>query len=282
MNAGDMEGKVALVTGAGRPKGIGEACAKRLAAEGAYVVVSDLPRRRRDLELEGVAETAHDMDHLQALARSLCGSGRESIAIGLDVSDAAQCKAAVDATVAKFDRLDILVNNAGTAVGAGPFLDLSAEAWDLSWAVNVRGMVELIRNAVPVMRAQGGGAIVNVSSLLGLGVAPGYAGYATTKFAVVGLTKAVAAEFGPDKIRCNAVCPGMIATLMGESEAHMIAAQHGVSFDEAKALMAEPAALKRLGEGEDVADVIAFLASDAARFVTGAAIPVSGGMPNGL
>ncbi|MEQ1508894.1 MAG: SDR family NAD(P)-dependent oxidoreductase [Sphingopyxis sp.] len=282
MSEGKLSGKVALVTGAGRIKGIGDACARRLSLEGAHVIVADLPQRRRDLEIEGIAETAHDMNHLHALAAELGASGAEAMAIALDVTDPAQCKAAIDAAIAKFGRLDILVNNAGTAVGAGAFLDLAIQAWDASWAVNVRGMVELIRNAIPHMQAQGGGAIVNVSSLLGLGAVPGYAGYVTTKFAVVGLTKAVAAEFGPDKIRCNAVCPGMIATLMGESEAHLIAAEHGVSFDEAKTLMAEPAALKRLGEADDVADVVAFLASEDARFVTGTAISVSGGMPGGL
>ncbi|MEQ1688406.1 MAG: SDR family NAD(P)-dependent oxidoreductase [Sphingopyxis sp.] len=279
---GKLSGKVALVTGAGRAKGIGDACARRLSREGAHVIVADLPQRRRDLEIEGIAETARDMNHLHALATELSRGGPEAMALALDVTDPAQCKAAIDAAIAKFGRLDILVNNAGTAVGAGAFLDLATQAWDASWAVNVRGMVELIRNAIPHMQSQGGGAIVNVSSLLGLGAVPGYAGYVTTKFAVVGLTKAVAAEFGPDKIRCNAVCPGMIATLMGESEAHLIAAEHGVSFDEAKALMAEPAALKRLGEADDVADVVAFLASEDARFVTGTAISVSGGMPNGL
>lgn len=282
MSEGKLGGKVALVTGAGRTKGIGDAVARRLSQEGAHVIVADLAQRRRDLEIEGLAETAHDMKHLHALAGELGASGAEAIALALDVTDPAQCKAAIDAAIAKFGRIDILVNNAGTAVGAGAFLDLSTQAWDASWAVNVRGMVELIRSAIPHMQAQGGGAIINVSSLLGLGAVPGYAGYVTTKFAVVGLTKAVAAEFGPDKIRCNAVCPGMIATLMGESEAHMIAAEHGVSIDEAKTLMAEPSALKRLGEADDVADVVAFLASEDARFVTGTAIPVSGGMPGGL
>ena len=277
-----LAGKVALVTGAGRPKGIGEACALRLAAMGAHVVVGDLPARRRDLEIPGLVETAHDMSHLKSLESELGGFGPSALAIGLDVTDGEQCGKAVAVTVEKFGRLDILVNNAGTAVGAGPFMELSQQAWDLSWAVNVRGMVDLIRAAIPHMRTQGGGSIINVSSLLGLGAVAGYAGYTTTKFAVVGLTKAVAAEFGPDRIRCNAVCPGMIATMMGESEAAMIASEHGISVDEAKQSMAAPAALKRLGEAGDVADVVSFLASDAARFITGAAIPVTGGMPNGL
>lgn len=278
----DLKGKVALITGAGRPKGIGEASAHGLSAMGAHVVLSDLPKRRPDLEVPGVVETADGLAHAEHIAAQLCASGPLATALALDVSDASQCKSAIDSVIAKYGRIDILVNNAGVAVGTGPFLDMSASAWDMSWAVNVRGMVELIKAAIPHMQAQGGGSIINVASLLGLGAVPGYAGYTTTKFAVVGLTKAVAAEFGPDQIRCNAVCPGMIATMMGESEAAMIAADQGCSIDEAKAAMGDPAALKRLGEAEDVADVIAFLASDAARFLTGVALPVTGGMANGL
>lgn len=277
-----MHGKVALITGSGRPKGIGDACARRLSAMGAHVVLSDLPCRRPDLEVPGLIETADGLIYAKRVASELSAVGPQAMALALDVSDASQCQAAIDAVVTRFGRIDILVNNAGVAVGTGPFLEMSRSAWDLSWAVNVRGMVELIRSAIPHMRTQGGGAIINVASLLGLGAVAGYAGYTTTKFAVVGLTKAIAAEFGPDQIRCNAVCPGMIATLMGESEAAMIAEEQGLTVDQAKAAMGEPAALKRLGEAGDVADVVAFLASDGARFVTGIALPVTGGMPNGL
>lgn len=280
--AHDLKGKVALITGAGRPKGIGEASARSLSAMGAHVVLSDLPKRRPDLEVPGVVETADGLAHAENVAAELSASGSLAMALALDVSDASQCQSAIDSVIAKFGRIDILVNNAGVAVGTGPFLEMSASAWDMSWAVNVRGMVELIRAAIPHMRSQGGGSIINVASLLGLGAVAGYAGYTTTKFAVVGLTKAIAAEFGPDQIRCNAVCPGMIATMMGDSEAAMIAVEQGCSIDEAKVAMGEPAALKRLGNAEDVADVVAFLASGAARFLTGVALPVTGGMANGL
>lgn len=182
----------------------------------------------------------------------------------------------------RFGSLDILFNNAGTVAGAGPFLEVSDTEWGLSFAVNVQGMINTCRAAIPVMLERGGGAIVNNSSLLGITAVAGYSAYTTTKHAVIGLTKTIAAEFGSGGIRCNAICPGMIQTQMGVTEAEMIAREHGVSIAEAEQMMSAPAALRRCGTPEEVADVVAFLAGPGARFLTGLAVPVSGGFPMGL
>ncbi|MEW6444139.1 MAG: SDR family NAD(P)-dependent oxidoreductase [bacterium] len=277
-----LEGKVAIVTGAGRPKGMGRATALKLAVRGARVVVTDVGRKRPELEVEGFLGLGDDLAALESLVDEIRKAGSDGMAMAVDVTEAGQIHACVQRTCERFGGIDILFNNAGTPIATGPFLEIPDESWELSWRVNVKGMKDFCRAVIPKMIERGGGSIINNSSGLGLAAMPGYAGYVTTKFAIVGLTKAIASEFGCQKIRCNAVCPGNILTDMGEAEILFIAAQKGVSLEEARVLFGEPAALGRGGLPEEVAEVVVFLAGPGASFLTGVAIPVAGGLPLGI
>jgi len=277
-----LEGKVAIVTGAGRPKGMGRASALKLAEQGASVVVTDLAQKRKDLSIEGLLGIGDEFASLEKLVSEIEALGSRGLAMAVDVTDAAQIQACVEKTCEAFGGVDILFNNAGTAIGVGSFLDILSENWDLSWQVNVKGMVEFCRAVIPKMIERGGGSIINNSSMEGLGATAGYGAYSVTKFAVVGLTKLLAAEFGAQNIRCNATCPGAILTDMGEEEITFIAMEQGISEDKARKVFGEMAALGRAAQPEEVADVVAYLAGPRSAYLTGVALPVAGGMRPGL
>jgi NAD(P)-dependent dehydrogenase (short-subunit alcohol dehydrogenase family) len=208
--------------------------------------------------------------------------GSRGLALAVDVTDTGQIQACVDETCEAFGGVDILFNNAGTAIGVGSFLDILGENWDLSWQVNVKGMVEFCRAAIPKMVERGGGSIINNASMAGIGGEAGYGAYVVTKFAVVGLTKLLAAEFGPRNIRCNATCPGAILTDMGDEEITFIAMERGISQEQAAKVFDKMAALGRAAQPEEVADVVAYLAGPRSGYLTGVALPVAGGMRPGL
>ncbi len=211
-----LSGKVAIVTGAGRPKGIGRATALRLAEQGADVVVSDICRKYEgDWESYGVGD---DFAALERLAAEIEDLGVRALAEPVDVTDDAQIEACIERCCSELGGVDILFNNAGTAIGCGPFLSMTDTQWDMSLQVNVTGTFRFSQLAASKMMERGGGVIINTSSMAGLGAAELMAGYVTSKFAVVGLTKAIAAELGPFGIRCNCVCPGMVMTDMGDAE----------------------------------------------------------------
>lgn len=277
-----LEGKVAIVTGAGRPKGMGRATALMLAREGASVVVTDLARRRNDLEIKDTLGVGDDIAELEQLAAQIESLGSKALALPVDVTDRSQIQACIRKTCDTFGGIDILFNNAGTAVGTGPFLEISEAHWDLSYEINLKGMVHFCQLVIPKMIERGGGSIINNSSLAGLGVVDQMAAYSATKFAVIGLTKAIAAEFGHQHIRCNAVCPGLIRTDMGEAEIKIFADSWATSLEDAEKQLTEPVAMKRWAEPEEVAAVVVFLAGPAAGYLTGAALPVAGGLAPGL
>jgi NAD(P)-dependent dehydrogenase (short-subunit alcohol dehydrogenase family) len=277
-----LEGKVAIVTGAGRPKGMGRASALKLAEQGAVVVVTDVARERKDLMIEGFLGIGSDFAALEELVSEIETLGSRGLAMAVDVTDTGQIQACVDKTCEAFGGVDILFNNAGTGIGVGSFLDVRSENWDLSWQVNVKGMVEFCRAVIPKMIERGGGSIINNASTAGLGAAPGYGAYVVTKFAVVGLTKLLAAEFGSQKIRCNATCPGAILTNMGDEEITFIGMERGISQEEARKVYGAMAALGRPAQPEEVADVVAYLAGPRSGYLTGIALPVAGGTPIGL
>ena len=244
----DFEGKVALVTGGSR--GIGRACAVELARRGAAVVLCYAAN-------EAAAQEA---------VRLCLSAGGAAKAIRLDVADTRACAGAVDAVVEERGRLDVLVNNAGVSVD-GLVMRVKDEDWDRQLDTNLRGAFALIRAASRPMMKQRQGAIVNVTSVVGESGNAGQAAYAASKAGLVGLTKSVARELASRNIRVNAVSPGLIATDMTarlSPEAHE------------RALAAIP--LGRLGAPLDVARAVAFLASDAAAYVTGAVLKVNGGM----
>jgi NAD(P)-dependent dehydrogenase (short-subunit alcohol dehydrogenase family) len=244
------EGKIALVTGA--LTGIGRAAAIAFAQEGAKVVVSG----RR--EKEG-----------QELAAELQALGAEAIFIRTDVRNDDDVRKLVDQTLSRFGRLDIAVNNAGTEGTPGPVTDQTAESYAATFDTNVLGTLLSMKHELRAMLPKGSGSIVNVSSAYGSIGAAGASVYVASKHAVEGLTKSAALEVAGTGVRVNVVAPGTTDTGM---------LTRFTSTDKNKATLVSTVPLKRLATPEEIAHVIAFVASANASYMTGASIPVDGGM----
>jgi 3-oxoacyl-[acyl-carrier protein] reductase len=245
-------GKVALVTGAAQ--GIGAATARRLAEEGASVAVVDLTAERA-----------------QPVVDEITAKGGVAAAFGANVADQAAVESTVDAVVERFGRLDVLVNNAGVTKDNLLF-KMSRDDWDAVLAVNLTGVFLCCQAAQKHMVAQQYGKIVNLSSRSALGNR-GQVNYAATKAGVQGLTATLALELGPFGINVNAVAPGYVATSMTAATATRV----GSSPEEHQELAAKNTPLRRVGQPEEIASVIAFLASDDASYVSGQTLYVNGG-----
>lgn len=247
----DLTGRVAIVTGGGT--GIGKAIAKILAERGADLVLA--ARRAEALE-----ETAADL-------RS--ATGRDVLCVPTDATDPEQVQALIDKTIAHFDRLDILINNAGKSSFAG-FSKMPPEVWDKDVQLNLSAAFYCSHAAIPHLKASGHGAIVNISSQAGVSGTPGCGAYSAAKAGLQMFTRVAASEWGGSNVRVNCVAPGMTATEL---------AQKGWAKTGFDALgSAETAfALKRPGKPEEVAQAVVFLASDAASYITGETLVVSGG-----
>ncbi|WP_349743561.1 SDR family NAD(P)-dependent oxidoreductase [Roseateles cavernae] len=251
-SGGELAGKVALITGAG--SGIGRATALLFAREGARVAVCDLN------PAGGAATVA-----------AVRGAGGEAVFVEADVARAADCERAVHQTLAAFGRLDVLFNNAGITRRAN-VVDTSEADWDAVMAVNVKSIFLMSKYAVPVMAEQGGGSIINAGSGWGLVGGKDAVSYCAAKGAVVNMTRAMAVDHGPQRIRVNSVCPGDTDTAMLRDEA----AQLGLA-ETALVEAGNARPLMRVGQAEEIAQVVLFLASDRASFVTGSAYVVDGG-----
>jgi len=250
-----LAGKVAIVTGAAHPKGIGRAIAAAFERQGGTVVTSDLNGAVGLEENNGVA---------------------------CDVTDREQVNALIDQVIQQHGKLDIVVNNAGVGIGNSDFLAITDKEWELSLSVNVRGVANVCQAAIPHMRANGG-SIINVASLAGIGAMASIpACYTASKFATVGLTKQIAAQFAADQIRCNALCPGSVVTQMHDSVLATLAELHNISLEQAQALENSVIPLGRSAQPGEVADAAVYLASDLSLYITGTTLPVAGGMSPGL
>lgn len=259
-----LAGKTAVVTGAAT--GIGRAIALALAAEGAWVAVTDINE-------SGAA----------AVAQEIAAAGGEGIAMKMDVTQPLEIEAVLKEVIARRGRLDIWVNNAGVST-MNRFVDLTEEDWDYNMNVNAKGTFLCSQAAARQMIQQPPdaeglrGKIIQIASMAGKrGNAPFLAHYVASKFAVVGLTQAMAGELAPYQILVNAVCPGYVQTSMQERELRWEAALRGVSVEDVKRLYIADTPLGRLETPTDVARVVVFLASDDANFITGEAINVNGG-----
>jgi NAD(P)-dependent dehydrogenase (short-subunit alcohol dehydrogenase family) len=262
-----LKDKVAIVTGAGHPKGIGYATALKLAENGASVVVLDLPNT------DGIDLA---VDEIQA-------KNVKSLGLGCDVSDREMVNACVEKVLDTFGRIDILVNNAGVGLGSGDFLELTEKDWDISLSVNLRGVVNFCKAVIPHMLQNKNGAIINIASLAGLGAMQAIpACYTSTKFAVIGLTKQLAVNYAKDNIRCNAVCPGSIKTQLHQRSMELVAGDYDVSIEEAQDIENASIPLGYSAEPDVVADAVNYLAGPQASYVTGIVLPVAGGMAPGI
>ena len=272
----NLNGKVALVTGAGGKNGIGRAIATRLAKEGADVAVNDITEHP-------YAAAQADWQGLPDLVREIEAMGQRAISIVADVADVEQVKGLVDQTVAHFGKIDILVNNAGTIAGKDrvPVVDLAEEDWDRVQRVNVKGVFLCSQAVARHLIAQGtGGKIINMSSVTGKRGSARFAAYSASKFAVIGFTQSLACELAPYQVNVNAICPGLVDTERFGHLASVLMPQN-LSADEQLseyARRSEAAVpIGRLAEGADVAKMAAFLASDEAAYLSGVSITVSGG-----
>ncbi|HVK73713.1 MAG TPA: glucose 1-dehydrogenase [Kofleriaceae bacterium] len=249
---GRVEGKVAIITGGA--SGIGKGCAEHLAREGARVVVVDRARARGE-----------------QVAAALGAPHRFVL---LDVTDEAGWTRLVDDTVAAFGRIDVLVNGAGLGV-PGDLEHARLADLRLMWAVNVEGVFLGSRAVFPVMKQGGGGSIINISSVAGLVADPNLAGYCATKGAVRLLSKSIALSGAKLGVRCNSVHPSFIDTPMVDALAQ---AMGGAQAAQAKDKLARAAPVGRLGEVDEVAHLVVYLASDESRFTTGAELVIDGGL----
>lgn len=246
-----LEGKVAIVTGAS--SGIGQAAARRFAREGAKVVVS----ARREGELA-------------ALVADIRRDRGDAVAVAGDVRDEALARTLVDTAVRHFGGLDIAFNNAGMLGDARPLPELSREAWQQVLDTNLTSAFLGARHQIPALLDRGGGSLIFTSTFVGYTAGlPGMAAYAASKAGLIGLTRVIAAEYGPRGIRANALLPGGTDTPMGRTAA---------DTPEARAFVEELHALKRLATPGEIASAALFLASGASSFVTGSTLLVDGGV----
>jgi meso-butanediol dehydrogenase/(S,S)-butanediol dehydrogenase/diacetyl reductase len=271
----DLQGKVAVVTGAGRRKGLGEAMARRLAAEGCKVVLSDIGAPRGK---EMPADAIGSRSELEQIVAEIRAAGGEATAATCDVLDEAQVKALVGAAVATHGRIDIMVNNAGIGYLMRPIIETDAASWDAVLGVNLRGVFFGIKHAAIQMIAQGGGGrIINIGSQASKSGFPFAAAYVASKHGVVGLTRTAAIELGKHGITVNAICPNHVTTGLGAWQNQYFSAATGRSEQHYLADMRGRIPLGRPGLQEDIAKACVFLASEQAAYMTGEAMNVSGG-----
>ena len=247
---GRLEGKIALVTGAGG--GIGVASARQLAANGATVVLADI-----------------DAGAAQAAADGIAGS----VAMAVDLTDEASVKALADAIIARFGRIDILHNNAAIQNDAQrqkdlDVVNLDVAAWDMAMAVNVRGAMLMCKHVIPQMIAQGGGSIIHSASGFGVQGEATLTAYGSSKAALIHLNRMIATQYGKQNVRSNCMVIGFVLTPLAVES----------TPDVVKDILLSHHLTPRLGLPEDIANLVAFLASDESSFITGAAIPIDGGV----
>lgn len=243
-----LKGKTAVITGSGR--GIGKAIAMKLASFGANIVINDVP----------------SSDYADATCEEIKALGVECIVVKGDVRNSEDVAALIKTALDKFGKIDIFVNNAGITRD-GLMLRMSEEDWDLVLDINLKGAFNCIKAVARPMMKQRGGSIINIASVVGVMGNAGQANYSASKAGLIGLTKTTAKEFASRGIRCNAVAPGFIASDMTDKLS-----------DEVKKEYFSAIPLGEFGTTEDVANVVAFLASDMSGYVTGQVVNVDGGL----
>ena len=246
-----IKGKVAIVTGAGG--GVGKAISKRLSSEGCKVVM--LGRSRTKLQK----------------AASEIGNKKNTMTVIADITKEAEVLSAIDQTINSFDKIDILVNNAGILNDPMPFHEMTEDQWDDIVKTNLFGTFRMTQAVIPVMMKNGGGSIVNISSVLGIRAIPRVplSVYAVTKAGVIMFTRSIAVEYGQYKIRCNCIAPSTIRSSIIEPY---------LQDEEAKKVLESTFPLRVIGEPDDITGAVAYLCSDDSKWVTGTIMMVDGGL----
>jgi NAD(P)-dependent dehydrogenase (short-subunit alcohol dehydrogenase family) len=266
-DAGRVQGKVAFVTGGAA--GLGRSHTLRLAGEGADVAVFDLGDSHRDAEPGYALSRQSELDTTITDVRA---TGRRALGLTGDVRSQDDLDAAVAATVAELGRVDILVANAGIALMDATW-EMSREDWDLQLATNLTGVWQSCKAVIPHMIEQQYGRIILVASTLALKGVKGFAGYSATKAGVAGFGRALAAELAEHRITVNSICPSTVPAGSGRGLAH----RHGLDFESLLQDLVKLQAIPVLLEPIDISNAVLFLASDEARYLTGAVLPVDGG-----
>lgn len=273
----DLSGKVALISGAARHRGLGRAMALRLAEDGADIVVTG---RARNPDHRPGNEKEIDWQGVNSLAEEIEAMGRKALAVEGDVTKKEDVARIVAATRETFGTVDILVNNAGVPSGAGaaPILDMDDDLWYDTVDVNLNGVYLMTKVAGQLMREIGnGGSIINISSTAGRRGIPDYGAYCATKWAVVGFTQQLALELAPQNIRVNCIAPGSHSTDMMDGTIGRTANRFGMSTDDVTAGIRRAAPMGRQGLPSELAASVSFLAGDDSSFMTGQTLNVDGG-----
>ena len=244
------------MTGGG--SGIGSAVARRLAGDGYGVIV-----------------TGRRAEACNAVVGELEAAGHEALAVAADVGDPADAGRVLAAAVERFGGVDVLVSNAGIG-DAAPVLEETPEGWDRVMRTNLTGAFLMARAALPTL-IERRGSVVTISSVNGVLAGPGWAAYCTSKAGLIMLTRTLANDYGPQGVRANCVCPGWVRTPMADFDMDEVARMHGVDREAAYRLTHAENPLRRPGEPEEVASVVAFLSGPDAAYVNGATVPVDGG-----
>lgn len=270
----NLNGKVAIVTGAGRKNGIGAAIARRLAENGADIVVSDICSAPTDLPHGGNAA----WEELQEIATEIAGLGVSVMPVRSDVTSSEDVATMIAETKEQFGRLDILVNNAGVIIGPAPVRYMAEEAWRRMLEINATGVFLCCHHALPLMiEGDRGGRIINMSSIAAVRPRIFMSAYAASKAAVIAMTRSLAQEIGEFGITANAILPGDIDTGMKQWGMQLESMVTGQTYDDVVGDLENRIPAGRLGVPGDVADLAAFLVSEEAEFITGQALNLTGG-----
>lgn len=268
-----LDGKVALITGAGRRKGIGAACAYRLAEEGAAVIITDINGPFEEFPNYKVGAR----DELAKVAAGIRELGVKVLPLFADISSEESVQSLIAESKKEFGRIDILVNNAGGSPGPAPLTQFTLAAWEKTLAINLTGTFLCCREVAPLMIENGGGKIVNISSRAARRGAIWMHAYSAAKAGILGLTKSMALELAPFNICVNALLPGDIESDFKQWGLEVEAQVRGTTVEALKGAIVRATPLGRLGSPEDVAAAVAFFASPDSDYLTGEIMNISGG-----